>query len=443
MPEENRGSKNLQAMIAPRLSVLMVASMCHPDRGSEPGLGWKWASRIARHHDVTVITGEYDGNKDAIRRELAADHSLARAMRFEYVPWFENSRPKWLQVLTSVFQPLYYVAYQGWMREAREVAKRLVAEGNHFDLSHQLTMIGFREPGFLWEFSMPFVWGPVGGTQNVPWRFLPSLGFIEGARHGARTLVNEWQKRFHRRSRLAFRRASAVIAVASDTREEVRRHHHVQSRVIAAALCDSEQSGRRVRTPHQGPCRFVFSGLHVSRKGLPFALRAFARLAPSIEWTLDVMGQGPLSASWRRLAMRLGLGSRVTFHGHVPRTDLMNTLQQADVYVFPSLLEGWPAAIAEALSLGLPVVTTDLHGMRDMVTSRCGRLVPARSSPQLIEDLSQAFRELACDPALVQQLSQGALERAAELSAEVQVPLILDVYAEAIARGGRGSQPVA
>jgi len=81
--------------------------------------------------------------------------------------------------------------------------------------------------------------------------------------------------------------------------------------------------------------------------------------------------------------------------------------------------------------------------MRDMVTSRCGRLVPARSSPQLIEDLSQAFRELACDPALVQQLSQGALERAAELSAEVQVPLILDVYAEAIARGGRGSQPVA
>ncbi|MFM6171774.1 MAG: glycosyltransferase family 4 protein, partial [Sphaerospermopsis kisseleviana] len=295
----------------------------------------------------------------------------------------------------------------------------------------------------LWEFPMPFVWGPVGGTQNVPLRFLPSLGFVDGARHAARNLVNEWQKRFHRRSKLAFRRAAAVIAVASDTREEVRRHHHVESRVIAAALCDAEQSGRRVRTPHQGPCRFVFSGLHVSRKGLPFALRALARLAPSIEWTLDVMGQGPLSASWRRLATRLGLGSRVTFHGHVPRTDLMNTLRRADVYVFPSLLEGWPAAIAEALSLGLPVVTTDHHGMRDMVTSRCGRLVPVRSPSQLIEDLSQAFRELACDPGLVQQLSQGALERATELGAEVQVPLILDVYAEAIARAGHGSHPIA
>jgi glycosyltransferase involved in cell wall biosynthesis len=433
----------IDAAVGRRLSVLIVASMCHPDRGSEPGLGWKWSTHIARHHDVTVITAEYDGNKEAIRLALAADGNLARAMRFEFVPWFEESQPNWQRVMMKLYHPLYYTAYAGWMRQARDVAKKIIADGAHFDLTHQLTMIGFREPGFLWELPIPFVWGPVGGTQNVPWTLLPSLGLVEGARHGMRNVINECQKRFHQRSRTAFRRASAVIAVASDTREEVRHYHRVDSQVIAAALCEPGLLGARIRLPHTGPCRFVFSGLHLSRKGLPFALRALARLPRDVDWTLDVMGDGPLSSKWRKHARRLGLCSRVTFHGYAPRAELMRVLQRADVYVFPSLLEGWPAAISEALSLGLPVVTTDLHGMRDMVSVECGRLVPAKSASALVEGLAGAFNELARDPALVERLSRGALERAAAFSADVQVPRILDVYSKALAAAKDGMTAIA
>jgi glycosyltransferase involved in cell wall biosynthesis len=416
-----------------RLKVLMVASMCHPDRGSEPGLGWKWSTQIARHHDVTVIVGEYEGNRSAITRELARDPQLASAMRFEFVPWFEAEQGRWQRVVASVYQPMYYSWYERWMREAQKVAEGLVAGGRRFDLAHQLTMIGFREPGFLWELPVPFVWGPVGGTQNVPWRLLPALGAVEGARHGCRNVINEWQKRHHRRSKEAFRRAAAVIAVASDTREEIRRHHDVDSRVIAAALCEPGHARSRVRTPHDGPIRFVFTGLHLSRKGLPFALRALARLPKETDWTLDVMGAGPLSASWKALAARLRLVDRVTFHGYAPREKLMEVLDGGDAYLFPSLLEGWPAAIAEALTLGLPVITTDLHGMSDMVTEDCGRLVRATSSSALIDGFAEACTELARHPGLVERLSRGALRRAEVLSPDVQVPLILETYEAALA----------
>jgi glycosyltransferase involved in cell wall biosynthesis len=188
----------------------------------------------------------------------------------------------------------------------------------------------------------------------------------------------------------------------------------------------------RVRAPHQGPMRFVFTGLHLSRKGLPFALKALAALPLDLDWTLDVMGAGPLSKSWRALAQQLGLSARVTFHGHVPRTTLIRILEESDVYVFPSLLEGWPAAIIEALNVGLPVITTDLHGMRDMVNHECGRLIPAESASGLVRGLTSAFEEMIRNPQLVETLSRGALRRAEELGPDVQVPMILDTYQAAV-----------
>ena len=49
-----------------------------------------------------------------------------------------------------------------------------------FNLVHQATFCGFREPGFLWKLDAPFLWGPIGGTQNYPWRFLGEAG-LRGA----------------------------------------------------------------------------------------------------------------------------------------------------------------------------------------------------------------------------------------------------------------------
>jgi glycosyltransferase involved in cell wall biosynthesis len=322
------------------------------------------------------------------------------------------------------------------MREAQAIARRLIAQGQRFDLTHQLTMIGFRGPGYLWELPLPFVWGPVGGTQNVPWALLPSLGLVEALRHASRNCINEWQKRFDRRSRTAFQKAARIISVASDTQAELRRLYGLETRVIAAAMGEPGHPNRRVRVPHQGPTRFVFTGLHLSRKGLPFALKALAALPPDLDWTLDVMGAGPLSSDWRALAQRLGLSARVTFHGHVPRNTLIQILDESDVYVFPSLLEGWPAAITEALTLGLPVITTALHGMRDMVNHECGRLIPATSSSGLVRGLAAAFEEMIRNPQVVETLSRGALRRAEQLGPDVQVPLILETYLAALAASG-------
>jgi glycosyltransferase involved in cell wall biosynthesis len=418
----------------PRRKVLILAAVCHPDQGSEPGLGWNWAVRIADHHDVTVITSDFEGSRAAIQVRLDGDPGLAKRIRFVFLPWFEAPASGISGWMWNYYQPMYYAAYERWMREAYAVARRLVEEEPGFELCHQLNMIGFREPGYLWQLPLPFVWGPVGGTQNVPWGMLTSLGPTEGVRHLCRNLINEYQKRRSTRVRQALARAGAVISVAGDTAEALERLHGVESEVIAAAFGIANHDRGRVRKP-SGLLRFVYTGQHLSRKGVPFALQAMARLDAAMPWSFDVVGAGVMTPSWKRLADRLGIGDRVTFHGFVTRQRLFNLLDQGDVYVFPSLLEGWPASIAEALSLGLPVVTTAHQGMRDIVTPECGILVDPSRPQRLVDGLADAFSALAADSALVARLSEGALRRADELSALRQIPAVLATYERVLRRG--------
>jgi glycosyltransferase involved in cell wall biosynthesis len=419
-----------------RRKILVLAAACHPEQGSEPGLGWNWSVRLADHHDIVVVTSDFERSRTAIERRLAEDPALASRIRFNFLPWFEAPTTGIRAWAWNFYQPLYYAAYEQWMREAFAVARRLVAEEGGFDLCHQLNMIGFREPGYLWELPLPFVWGPVGGTQNVPWGMLAALGPTEGLRHLSRNVINEYQKRFSDRFRRALARAGSVISVASDTADTLKKLHGVNSEVIAAAFGTAGHPRARVRRPTAG-LRFIYTGQHLSRKGVPFALQALARLDRHLPWTFDVLGTGAMTASWQRMVQHLGIADRVTFHGFVTRDRLFELLGDSDVYVFPSLLEGWPASIAEALSLGLPVVSTDHQGMRDMVTPSCGLLVDPSRLGRLVAGLESAFRRLIENQELVTTLSKGALLRAEEISAERQLPAVLQTYERVLAAGDR------
>ncbi len=72
--------------LRPRFKVLAVAASCHPDHGSEPGLGWNWVRHLSAHHDLTVIAGELAGNREAIERELTVDPDLEGHLRFFFIP---------------------------------------------------------------------------------------------------------------------------------------------------------------------------------------------------------------------------------------------------------------------------------------------------------------------------------------------------------------------
>jgi len=125
------------------------AYACDPARGSEEGVGWSWVVELAKHCRLTVITADRFGSLQNILRALDADQALAARTSFHFLadvtPKFQTPRR---DLVWKYFRPIYYEHYRCWMLAARNLAQNL-ASNSDFDLAHQLTMIGYREPDYL------------------------------------------------------------------------------------------------------------------------------------------------------------------------------------------------------------------------------------------------------------------------------------------------------
>ena len=174
-------------MAGKRLKVLVGSYACDPGYGSEPGMGWNFVSNIARFHEVHAIVEEGEFKETLTR--FAAEHPEAvEHITFHFVPRTHHN------LLRKIWPPSYYWFYRAWHKRAYKLAKELDKKED-FDIVHQVTISGFRCPGYLWKLGKPFVWGPLGGFTDTPWCLLRSLG-IGGAIHFAvRNVVNGIQKR--------------------------------------------------------------------------------------------------------------------------------------------------------------------------------------------------------------------------------------------------------
>ncbi len=414
------------SLVHNRLKVLVVAAAVHPNKGSEPGLGWGWVRALSCDNDLWVITGEREGNREAIEARFRKTPDLAERLKFFYL-----SRPDGPS-LERIWPPLYYRLYRQWHQQAFRLARRLEAEVG-FDLVHQLNMQGYREPGYLWKLDKPFVWGPVGGTANVPLRFASVLGPKEFLYHLAKVTINNLQLRYHRRVGQALGRADGFATSTSETRAAFLHVRSRDSTVIQETGPDPEllASRRPSRLQGDGPLRLVWNGIHVSRKALPILLRAIARLH-SVSWHLDIIGEGPMTRHWKRLAERLGVSAGCTWHGWLPKREAVAVVAGADLFTFPSLHEGNPTVVWEALACGVPVICLDHCGMTDVVTPNCGIKIPVTNVDEVVGQLAKAITDLAQDPSRRRCLAVGALSRAAEFSWEVRAQKMLDVYRHAL-----------
>jgi glycosyltransferase involved in cell wall biosynthesis len=149
---------------------------------------------------------------------------------------------------------------------------------------------------------------------------------------------------------------------------------------------------------------------HVPVKGIDYLLRATGALCNDLEKAhvrLLVVGDGPLRSKLEALAEELDIDQQTLFLGH--RVDVYDLMNLFDIYALPSLHEGIPMALLEAMALGRPVVASRVGGIPEVVTDREAKLVPAQD----VDALSKALKELAVSPTLRQQLGQAGRERVA------------------------------
>ncbi len=180
-----------------------------------------------------------------------------------------------------------------------------------------------------------------------------------------------------------------------------------------------------VRERHRLPDRFVlFVGTLEPRKNLRGLLDAFSRLEPDPDLGLVVVGPG----GWGEQAdpTAYGLAERVHALGFVPDDDLRALYAAADVFAYPSLLEGFGFPVLEAMAQGTPVVTSTGTSTEELVADGGGAAVDPRD-PAAIADALAGYLD---DPGTAGRTGETGREVAAAHSWERTARLTLDAYRE-------------
>lgn len=142
-------------------------------------------------------------------------------------------------------------------------------------------------------------------------------------------------------------------------------------------------------------------GRHTEQKGLLTLITAMdSPLIRSAGARLLLVGSGPDTKRIQERIRALGVEPAVSLLGH--RSDIRELMQLTDIFVLPSVYEGLPLALLEALAMGLPVVASDLPEIREVTTERGARLVPA-GRPEL---LARAIAGLVAAPDVRKALAQ-------------------------------------
>jgi glycosyltransferase involved in cell wall biosynthesis len=385
------------------LRILLSAYACEPNKGSEPGIGWHWATALARAgHEVWVITRA--NNRDAIERELAKNPMTN--LRFVYYDT-GNWLRRWKRGGRGV--RIYYVL---WQWGAYCIANRLCREVR-LDIVHHITFGVFRHRSFMAFLDVPFIFGPVGGGETAPHRLrktFPLRGYlIDGIRD-----VANWAVRIDPLMAAVYRRTATMLCKTRETLDCIPERY--RDRCVVQAEVGVDERGwspvrRRIRDDDD--FRVLYVGRLVYWKGLHLGLMGFAKLLEAYPRArLTVVGSGPDEAWLRSLALQLGIDGAITWISWLERAAVMRIYPRQDAFLFPSLHDSSGNAVLEALSCGLPVICLDIGGPAVLVDTSCGFRVPAGEPEQVVAGLAKALMALAQNAALARTMGEAAVQRA-------------------------------
>lgn len=399
------------------MKALINCYACSPYKGSEPGMGWNFVKCISRHHELHIIT-ESKFQPD-LEKYFSEHPEEKRYYNFYFI---QKERHKKLR---KIYPPSYYWFYKKWQKKALKLALELDKKYN-FDIVHQLNMVGYREPGYLYKLNKPFVWGPIGGFNITPWNLLYTMGIYGAIFYFCRNVINKFQMHNSRRVKSAVHSSNALISATKDDYDSILNLYNKESIIIPEVGFTSLHKGAEPRK-REGKLRICWSGLHIPRKSLNFLLEAVSSCKNKDNIELHIIGDGECNSKWKSLAKKLEV-KNIKWYGWIDREKALNIMKDSHVFSITSLSDATSTVLLEALSIGLPVIALNHLGFANVITDNCGIKINLDSKKQLVCDIAAAIDGLYDNEDLRYSLSQGAIERSKEFSWEKKAERINDIY---------------
>lgn len=157
--------------------------------------------------------------------------------------------------------------------------------------------------------------------------------------------------------------------------------------------------------PAEDPPRLVMVARFAEQKDHATLLEALSACR-DLDWTIDLVGGGPLEREVRATAEKLSLADRVAFLG--ARNDVAAVLAKAQVFVLATRWEGFPRSVLEAMRAGLPAVASEVGGMRESIADGVNGFIVPPGDPEALAD---RLRQLIADPEARRRMGVAGRER--------------------------------
>lgn len=406
------------------LNVLINAYAVSPNWGSEPGMGWNWVVNLAKYCNLYIITeGEWKDDIEAVVKTLPQkDH-----LHFYYNPLPDRIR----KMCWNQGDWRFYWYYRKWQKRTFEIAQSIIGE-HHIDVIHQLNMIGFREPGFLWKIKdIPFVWGPVGGMELMPVGYLSGTGLVQKLKVYLKNFLNNLQRKYQPRLLSVLNRADAVVAATKGVYDLIANYHHKKVILINETGCYVNQTQASENTDSFD---ILWVGKFDFRKQLGLALHVIANMSKDCLVKLHVAGSGQPSEvnCYKALAKNLGIENRIEWHGLMSHDKVLELMSKCDLFLFTSIMEGTPHVVLEALQNNLPIVCFDTCGQAGVVDDTIGFKIPITNTNQSIRDFTAIIINLYNHRDLLAKLKSNCLGRQKQLSWDRKALQMVGIYEECL-----------
>lgn len=403
------------------LNILINAYACSPNWGSEPGMAWNWITNIARYCKCFVITeGEWRNEIE----EALKTHPLRDNITFYYNPVPQKVR----DMCWNQGDWRFYYYYRKWQKSTLKIAEQICNE-NKIDITHQLNMIGFREPGLLWKIKgVKHVWGPIGSMGEVPVEFLKDLPLTVRLKQSLKNLITRYQIK-HSPVKDAIKNCDALIAALDITRDQIKKNYGVEVPVIGETGL-KPNCGYTHKDCIGRPIELLWVGRFIPTKKLSIALEALAKVKNPNDFRLHIVGTGTDEEvkQYKSLAQELGVNEICTWYGKIPNEQVQQMMREKDLFFFSSVFEGGPHVILESITNNIPILCFDTCGQGVVVDDSIGIKVPLTNQEEGVVAFAEKLNYINNNRKLLADMSANCTNKQQELSWDSKVKKMIEIY---------------